>query len=144
MKKIYAFAFAMLTLLGVVSCRQNHLAQDEVLDIVGVWELSAVDVTKAAAFGDETINVYVTFAQDNTFVLYQLLGEGRYSEYSGEWTLSGNLLFGSYSDGSRWASSYTVTVNKVSLVLTTSDGSQISTYRKIDAVPESVLENLKY
>ena len=145
MKKFFAFAIVALTVLGTASCRKNNLSgEKEVLDIVGVWELSAIDITKAATLGDETVNVYVDFAPDNSFTLYQLLGEGRYSVYTGSWTLSGDYLFGNYSDGSNWASSYTITVSKVALVLTTSDGSQITTYRRIDEVPASVFENIKY
>ena len=49
MKKFFAFAIVVLTVLGTASCRKNNLSgEKEVLDIVGVWELSAIYITKAA------------------------------------------------------------------------------------------------
>ena len=54
--------------------------------IVGAWELSSV-ATKATV-GDVQVNVYVEFGEDNSFTLYQKVGEGRYTKFDGTYTES--------------------------------------------------------
>ena len=108
--------------------------------IVGAWELSSV-ATKATV-GDVQVNVYVEFGEDNSFTLYQKVGEGRYTKFDGTYTLATDgKLSGSYSGGSAWGP-YDVTLNGDSLTLASSNGKEVDTYKKISAIPEIVTNNI--
>ena len=41
----------------------------------------------------------------------QMLGEGRFVDYSGSWVLDGEILSGKYSDGKVWGASYSISVD---------------------------------
>ena len=115
MKKILAFAALMAGLL-LTACGEK----EEPLNIIGTWSLKTVQ-TKAASLGGTSVDVYIVFNEDNSFSLYQKVGStGRYSSYSGTWTLTGTSLSGKYSDGKSWGSTYEVSQDKerTTLVLT--------------------------
>lgn len=119
--------FAVAALCTLSSCKKDA---DVSGSIVGEWELSYVDfVTRSALVGDETVTVYLSFAGDGTFALYQIIGEGRAASFSGTWRLSEDILSGAYSDGTKWSSSYEVSVEKDRLTLTTEDGNDVFVYK---------------
>lgn len=139
MKKLFALAAFALALL--VSCKEDNPDTPKPTgSIVGVWELSSVK-TKVA-IGDTQVSVYVEFTGSNNFVLYQKLGEGRYSKFDGAYAFAqDNKLSGSYTGGSSWGP-YDVELSETTLTLATAGGKEVDTYKKISAIPESVLENL--
>ncbi len=126
---------AALSLLAFSSCKKG----DKAIRIYGDWELNNVEfVTKSAAVGEATVSVYVRFTQDNTFQLWQKLGEGRYASYSGQWTLTGNVLSGTYANGKELSSQYEVSTGKNTLTLTTlPDRSDTFTYQSC-TIPEDL------
>ena len=81
-----------LTLLACVAlfaaCNGNDPDEPTVpeLDVIGMWELSSVS-TKASV-GSVTVSVYIDFAADNSFTLYQKIGEGRYTKFEGTYNLN--------------------------------------------------------
>lgn len=104
--------------------------ESKALDITGTWELTGIEITKAAQLGSETIEVSITFNQDKTFSLSQTLGSGRPKDFSGTWQLTGTILTGKYSNGKAWGSSYEVTVNGTEMTMTPEGGAEIYTYKK--------------
>ena len=67
---------------------------------------------------------------DNTFDLWQKLGEGRHRKYSGTWTLTETTLTGKYSDGKEWGSAYEVSLDEGNLIMTeTKTGTETYTYK---------------
>lgn len=100
------------------------------VDITGTWELTNIEITKAAQLGSETIEVVITFNADKTFALSQVLGEGRAQEFSGTWNLTETTLTGKYASGKSWGSSYEVSVENSTLTMTPESGAEIYTYRK--------------
>lgn len=100
------------------------------LDITGTWELTGIEITKAAQLGDETIEVVITFNADKTFSLSQILGAGRPKEFSGTWTLTETTLTGKYANGKAWGSSYEVSVENGTLTMTPESGAERYTYKK--------------
>lgn len=104
--------------------------ESKALDITGTWELTGIEITKAAQLGSETIEVSITFNQDKTFSLSQTLGSGRPKDFSGTWQLTGSILTGKYSNGKAWGSSYEVTVNGTEMTMTPEGGAEIYTYKK--------------
>lgn len=109
----------MMILLAVslimASCGSEK--QPKVLDITGQWELADIVDTKSVQIGSEKIEIYIDFKEDNTFSLWQKLGEGRHKKYEGTWTLTETVLTGKYSDGKAWGASYEVSREEGTLTM---------------------------
>lgn len=83
-------------------------------------------------------DIYISFAEDKTFELFQQIGEGAYRLYRGIWNLEENLLTGKYNDGEAWAASYTVAINDKSLVMTSQNDAAEESQFVIASIPEDV------
>lgn len=105
--------FAVLAML-VSAC--GNKKETKALDITGQWELIDIQ-TKSAQIGDAVIEVYIDFKKDNTFDLWQKLGEGRHEKLSGIWTLTGTVLSGKYDDKKDWGTTYDVSIQSGNLVM---------------------------
>ena len=132
MKFLKTAALALAVLGACLSCGKKEKA----LDITGEWNLVALE-TRAASIGDQTVDVYISFASSGTFEMYQMLGTGRYRKYSGTWTLTGSTLTGKYSDGTQWGSSYEVGRRSEDMLTLSSASGEIGTYKK-STIPASV------
>lgn len=135
MIKLKNIVLAFAVLAAVVSCGKKA---EKPLDITGEWNLTRVE-TKATTIGDQSVDVYVSFASDNTFEIYQMLGTGRYRKFSGTWTLTEKTLDGKYSDGTLWGSTYEVEIAEDVMTLSSASG-EVSTYKK-SSIPDSVKSN---
>lgn len=107
-------------------------------DITGEWKLTDLTLTKSVQVGSEAVDVYISFASNKSFDLWQFLGAGRYEHFSGTWELSGNSLTGKYSDGTTWGNIYDVSVsgNELTMVAT-KNSSDIYKYTRT-TIPDSV------
>ncbi len=114
-------------LLAFSSCSGSK--EEKSLDITGEWNL--IDVTtKSATLGGQTVDVYVSFSDDKTFVIYQMIGEGRYHKYTGNWTMSGTKLDGKYKDGIKWGTTYNVELTSSgSQMILSTDSGEVDTYQ---------------
>ena len=125
MKTISKIILAISVVFASFSCGnpdEGPVVSDK---IVAEWHL--VSVTGLSSVPE----VYVDFAQNLTFELYQKVGEGRYRKYEGTYAVDGSLLSGKYSDGETWGSDYNVSFDGENLVLTARNGSQeVCTYEK--------------
>ena len=140
MMKKCLLALACLALF--CSCKEdNPDIPQAAASIVGAWELSTV-ATKASV-GSETVSVYLSFAEAGTFEIYQKIGAGRYTHFTGRYTLDteSKKLSGSYEDGKAWGP-YDVSLDGSSLKLSKTEGKEVDTYRKVDSIPASVTENI--
>ena len=136
MKRFIAFfALAALALLAL-SCKKEDPTPEPTEGLAGCWELSYLQ-TKATV-GSVTVNVYIEFAE-SSFTLYQKLGEGRYTKFTGTWILADGSLSGQYTGGKAWGP-YNCNVNGDQLTL--ARGSETDVYTKIDAIPASVTGNV--
>ena len=108
------------------------------LDIVGEWQIIDIDV-KSASIGGEDVDVYISFKSDGSFVMYQMLGTGRYYPFAGSWFLKGNILSGSYSDGQEWGNSYEIELIGDRLILTSTNGLQETDTYIRTVIPDSVI-----
>lgn len=138
MKRVILYIFAAVSFFVLSGCTEK----EKPLNIEGEWRLSTVE-TKVTV-GSETVDVYLSFVDDGLFIVYQMVGSGRYRRYSGNWTLTGNRLTGKYSDGKPWGASYDVEVDGDNLVLNclSSSGTVVETdtYRRA-SIPDSVISN---
>ena len=107
MKKIlYIVILATLALTG---CNKESQSDDPASVLYGDWKSVTSDVAA----------MYISFAADGTFELYQNLMGTRYEMFRGKWFLDGNILSGEYNDGEAWAYSYTILHHDKILTLTT-------------------------
>lgn len=139
MKRIISVFALCASLLTFSSCGEK--IEELPLNIVGTWSLSDIQ-TKAATLAGQTIDVYVTFNEDNTFQLYQKIGQGRYTAYSGTWSLLETTLDGKYSDGTVWGTSYQVSQNDARSTLTLSSAGEDYNYVK-GQIPADIDKQLK-
>ena len=119
MKRILYIIAAVLLL---VSCDRDNGGNKESLDklILGDWHCSSLSVG-----GD----IYLSFAEDMTFELYQKIGSGAYRLYRGTWNIEEGILNGRYNDGENWAASYDAAVKDGKLTLTSkNDAAEVSVY----------------
>ena len=139
MKKLLLMAACVLALF---SCQKEggETPIPASTGVVGIWELTSV-ATKVAV-GDVQVSVYIEFTEGGSFSLYQKLGEGRYTSFTGNYVLaSDGKLSGSYSGGSSWGP-YVAAVSGETLTLTSAGGKEVDTYKKIASIPENVTNNL--
>ena len=119
-------AALLSALVSFSSCKK----EEKTLDVKGEWELTEVKMaTKSALVGAETVTVYLNLAEDGSFAMYQMVGDGRFVAFSGSWKLAGSTLSGTYADGTSWASAYVVSVEKSTLTMTTEDGLDVFVYK---------------
>ena len=87
-------------------------------------------------------DIYISFADNGTFELYQKIVEGAYRLYRGTWNLEEDLLTGKYNDGEDWAAAYKVTIVNNVLTLTSynDDAAEVSVFEKAE-VPAEVKGN---
>lgn len=135
MRKVFAFA-AMLLVLAACSGNKNNPDTPKA-SIAGFWELS--NVATKATVGSVDVSVYLEFTVDGNFSIYQKIGDGRYSRFTGSYTYSSDVLTGNYSSGSSWGP-YDVVLDDTTLKL--SSANEEDTYKKTDAIPSTVLSNL--
>ena len=144
MKKLFTLA-AMLLALAACGGKENPEEGNKTnpstkAEITGIWELSSV--TTKVSVGSVDVSVYLEFSADSNFTLYQKIGEGRYTTFTGTYTLSSdNKLSGTYSNNSAWGP-YDVALSEGTLALTSAGGKETDTYKKISSIPTSVTGNV--
>ncbi len=151
MKKLFALAAVLLT-IAACGGKDNPDTPSPTpgggggggsttkLDVTGSWELSNVE-TKVSV-GSVNVTVYISFTSDGSFTLYQKIGEGRYTRFTGTYTVSAdNKLSGKYSNNAAWGP-YTAAMASGKLTLTSAGGKEVDTYTKISSIPTSVTQNI--
>ena len=131
---------AIILSFMLLLCACGGSKSSEPLDITGEWKLTdlTLTLTKSVQIGSEAVDVYISFAADKTFNLWQFLGAGRYEHFSGTWELTGDSLTGKYSDGTTWGNVYKVSVSGNELTMeATQESSDIYKYTRT-TIPDSV------
>lgn len=136
MRKILYVLSVLACIAGMSSCEKSG----DSVDVSGEWHLT--DTGGLITGNGLRIDVYASFSGGN-FELYQRIGESqaRYWSYSGTYTLSGNVLTGRYSDGTRLGGSsgegYTVDISKGTMTLTSVFSGEVSVYESC-TIPSEV------
>ena len=132
MKRILIYILSAAVCL-LTSCEKEKTLAEK---LMGDWHCTAVS-TEA--------EIYATFTAENTFVLYQQIGEGAFRVYNGTYELAVQdgtdalaVLTGRYNDGTEWGASYKVTsLDDTSMTLAAEGVTE--TYTRIDGgIPEEV------
>jgi hypothetical protein len=131
MKKILFFISALIIM---VSCGDKGGKQPELTledKLCTDWHSTSLSLEA---------DIYISFADNNTFELYQKIVEGAYRLYRGTWNLEEDILTGKYNDGEDWAAAYQLSIDGETLTMTSkNDAAEVSVYKKT-VIPSSVKE----
>lgn len=126
MKRIIYMTLALLSVIIMgTGCKKEKIQSN----IAGEWHCTV-----------EECDIYLAFNPEGTFELYQKLGEGRYYQYNGTWSVDKDIVSGTYNDGTSWGSSYQVKFNgsdKMTFSATNGSG-EVNTYTRT-SIPEEVM-----
>ena len=123
--------FAALLIAG---CGNKEEKKSLAEQLVGDWHSTSLTMSDAYTYSGE---VYIGFSADNTFELYQKVGEGAFRRRTGTYTFDGTIIDGVYSDKTTWKEAKSVTVDGDVLVMVgVETGEAISYIRKL--VPATV------
>jgi hypothetical protein len=108
MKKFISnLIFATFVALGLASCTK---VDKNVEKISGEWYWQGTEA-------DVDLEIYLAFNKDNTFDLFQKIGDGAFRHYTGTFNFDGKTLNGVYSDKTAWRYSYEALVDGNNLTL---------------------------
>ena len=145
-KRLFIFAAAVM-MIGLSGChKHNEVDENEILKagIQGCWELTSV-TTKSASVGNVTVDVYIEFLAPDAMTLYQKIGEGRYTKFTGTYTLAEKQLSGTYTSGNKktWGP-YDATLDDEAGILTLAlpEKTEKDVYKKIESIPSAVTSNV--
>lgn len=137
MKKILYILSAALCLL--TACEKELTTAEK---LVGDWHCTAVSADA---------EIYLTLGKDNTFVLYQQIGQGAFRAYNGTYAIGGAEtqedgttaypLSGTYNDGTAWGAEYRLVLTGNDTMTLTALGTT-ETYTKLSGgIPGEVLRS---
>lgn len=111
MKKIL---YIIASVLLLASCEEEKTMAEK---LVGDWHCTSTAIDA---------EIYATFNAENTFVLYQQIGEGAFRVYNGTYELkaegSQHTLAGTYNDGTPWGAEYVLNMSGAdAMTLTAAD-----------------------
>lgn len=137
MKKFFAiFAMALIALVG---CEKKSSGGDKpnnppvTTSIDGQWYLVEWN-GEAPEF-----QVYVEY-QGGEFDIYQQVYSLYYEHFEGSYVVNGDIVTGSYSDGTNWASGYKFEISDKRLIMYSQEDTSVkSIYEKCE-IPLSVIE----
>lgn len=136
MKSLKILSMMLLLAATLVGCDKDKTPDggDGVNSkVVGEWMLTEWN-------GEATeFNVYLDFNSDATFAIYQQVWTLDYELFEGTFKTSGEILTGTYADGTNWASGYKFAVDGDKLTMySQEDQSVTSVYTKCE-IPEEVI-----
>ena len=131
MKKFFAiFAVALLALVG---CNNKENGSGDASGLIGQWHI--------VEWNNETpeFDVYVEF-KEGKFNIYQQVYSLYYEHYTGSYNVNGDIISGTYTNGSNWACGYKFEVADKELTLySQEDTSIVSVYKKC-TIPQEVID----
>ena len=132
MKKYFAiFAVALLALVGCENPNHNGPAVSSGID--GQWHL--------VEWNGETpeFDVYVEY-KSGEFDIYQQVYSLYYEHFEGAYSVSGDIVTGTYADGTNWACGYKFEVADGKLTMySQEDQSVVSVYEACE-IPQAVID----
>lgn len=137
MEKIVRIISLAIVLLAFLACKKD---EDVNIDITGEWHLESSDKIDIEENG---IDVYISFLGNGRFEMYQKISAGRYRYYGGNYTVTGNSVDGTYSDGTPWGGSYVVSFDgdlmvMTSITVSSGEETEVCTYSRSD-IPDEVI-----
>ena len=123
----------MLLLVALTGCGDKDKPKPGDKNIVaGEWSL--------VQWNDETpdFHVYVDFKSDGTFEMYQQVWSFDYELYTGKYVITGDVMTGTYADGSNWACGYKVNVVDGQLTMYSQEDQSVTSLYEKCTIPEEI------
>lgn len=134
MKKYIIRLFSIFVICAaLMSCKSDGLRNKEAL--IGDWHYAGTE-------NGITEDVWLSLSADETFEMYQLIGEGAYWRSTGTYDvdIESGVISGMYSDQTPWGHDYEFSVSGNSLTLTAVDVPGYNTKYKREVIPDEVRE----
>ena len=130
MKSFKIISLAMMLLVALTGCGEKEGSKG--LNVAGEWQL--------AQWNDATpeFNVYIDFNADGTFEMYQQVWSFDYELYTGKYVISGDIMTGTYADGSSWACGYKVSVVDGQLTMYSQEDQSVTSLYEKCTIPEEI------
>ena len=124
-------SLVVLSLVLMTACKNKDNNRGDNDGVVGEWVL--------VSWNEETpeFNVYISFAADGSFAIYQQVWSLDYELFTGTFTISGDTLKGTYADGSKWASEYKFAKSDNTLTLV--DSTDVTSVYEKCTIPEEII-----
>lgn len=132
MRFLKILSLVALSLVLMTACKNKNNKGDKDA-VVGEWHL--------ISWNEETpeFDVYISFAEDGSFAIYQQVWSLDYELFDGTYSIDGDTLKGSYSDGSKWATDYKFAKSNKTLTLITTGGVEIKSVYGSCTIPEEII-----
>ncbi len=121
----------------ISGCKKEELKVDT--SIVGEWKLTSWSAEKPEIF-----EVYINFAADGTFLMYQKVETSFFTTFAGNYSAENGLISGVYSDGIPWSTEYEYSISDDGAKLTLASKTElreISVYTRT-TIPEEAKKDL--
>ena len=130
MKSFKIFSLAMLMLLALIGCGEKEGGKG--VKVAGEWQL--------VQWNDATpeFKVYIDFNADGTFEMYQQVWSFDYELYTGKYVVTGDVMTGTYADGSNWACGYKVNVVDGQLTMYSQEDQSVTSLYEKCTIPEEI------
>ena len=131
MRYLKILSLVVLSLVLMTACKNKDNNRGDNDAVVGEWVL--------VSWNEETpeFNVYISFAADGSFAIYQQVWSLDYELFAGTYTTSGDTLKGTYADGSKWASEYKFAKSNNTLTLV--DSTDVTGVYEKCTIPEEII-----
>ena len=138
MKSLKIWSLIALFAMALVGCGGDEEGNGDTpivqTDIYGKWHLATVSGS-APEF-----DIYIEFTKEGKFNIYQQVWTFTYEHYSGTFNIIGDMIKGTYSDGTAWTGSYKFSVANSKLRLTNVENSDEVNVYDACVIPEEVIE----
>ena len=119
-----------MLLLALTGCGEKEGGKG--VKVAGEWQL--------VQWNDATpeFKVYIDFNADGTFEMYQQVWSFDYELYTGKYVVTGDVMTGTYADGSNWACGYKVNVVDGQLTMYSQEDQSVTSLSEKCTIPEEI------
>lgn len=130
MKSFKIISLAMMLLVALTGCGEKESGKG--VKVAGEWQL--------VQWNDATpeFKVYIDFNADGTFEMYQQVWSFDYELYTGKYVVTGDVMTGTYADGSNWACGYKVNVVDGQLTMYSQEDQSVTSLYEKCTIPEEI------
>ena len=130
MKSFKIISLAMMLLVALTGCGEKESGKG--MKVAGEWQL--------VQWNDATpeFKVYIDFNADGTFEMYQQVWSFDYELYTGKYVVTGDVMTGTYADGSNWACGYKVNVVDGQLTMYSQEDQSVTSLYEKCTIPEEI------
>ncbi len=141
MKSLKIFSLVMLLAVALTGCKKSNNGDgpnvggggnDAVLS--GEWVLTSWNEA------EPEFNVYIAFNDDNTFEMYQQVWSFDYEYFAGNYTITDDIVTGTYSNGTNWACGYKFEILDGQLKLASQEDQSVVSIYESCTIPAEIRE----